>query len=874
MSGLVGRTLGRYEIVSLLGAGGMGEVYRAKDNELKRQVAIKIIPEIGDGSSHQARRFSREIRAVAALAHPNIVRLHDFGSVDGFSYAVMELLKGNDQRQQMRRRPFLVDRSLEIGIEIAHGLGEAHHHRVLHRDIKPENIFVTSDGVVKILDFGLARSIVSSDPEAETLSMSESLTSPGAIVGTTGYQSPEQVRGLDLDQRSDIFSLGCVLYEMLAGLNPFRRDTRVDTLSAILEHQPEPLSQIRPTLPPALDHIVDRCLQKDADQRFDSARDVAFALQALSGSHSGSQPIVMKRPPIKQRAIRWAAGVIAVLAVAVAAVSSLRRLQAPAMPANPHVAVVPFDAPSGDNDLDLVAAGFSEALALDLARLEDELTVDFWVVPPSNIRDLGATSVADVRRLFNTNIVLTGTVEGRESRLLIRISAVDPLTGLTIRETTIDDERGNVSTFQTLPVRQVAEMMDLDLPEGIRGVIEDRATNVSEAFEAYIRGRGTLSRASDQTAALTAVELLETANEHDPVFPAAREALAAACRQAYSFTGDVNWLDRGLEEADRAVVNRPSAVSYRCLGSIHRVAGRHREAAEALERALELTPNSGATRFELGVEYQSLGRIDAAERELLQSSNLRPGFWPGPQRLGYLYFSQGEQQAAANAWRQVVLSAPEYDGGYLNLGIVSHLLGRLEDAREYYEKAIGLAPDTSYDAYANLGAIYFDEARFADAIVMFEQALSIHKNRADVWGSLGYSCAYSGQSVRAEDAFRRAIDLAEKRRRTSADDPELLSDLAGYYAMVGERETSFRMLDRAVEIGTRDPRVLATIGETYEDLGEREAALRWIGRALEAGIAPENFANKPTLRGLIDDERYRQMIKQYGSPRATAQPAP
>jgi len=863
VSGLVGRNIDRYEIVGLIGAGGMGTVYRAKDTELKRQVAIKVLPESDDPDWNRRRRFDREIRAVAGLTHPNIVRLHDFGTDHDISFAVMELLKGNDLRAMLRRKALPVEQAIEIGTAIARGLGEAHRHNILHRDIKPENIFITSDGEIKILDFGLARSVSSTSSDDETETLTDSLTSPGTIVGTSGYQSPEQIRSMDLDARSDIFSLGCVLYEMLTGCNPFKRETRVDTLSAILEHDPEMISTHQPDTPPALDLIVDRCLQKNPDKRFDSARDVAFALQAFSDSGSGSVPAIL---PLRTRRIRTIRRVALAAVAAVAVIGALwvidrKPFWTPALPAAKHVAVLPFDAKGGNGELDQVAAGLSEVVASDLGLIEDELTVDFWVVPASDARAMGASSVEDFKRTFNANIVIVGHVEQSDEDLELSLSAVDPSSGRPYSTRSIEDDVGNVSAFQSLPIQAVAEMIDLDYPDAVEQKIAQRSTNVAAAANAYLRGLGRLAGVPAGADPQQAVDLFEQATSLDPLFTPAREALAQACRRAFQSTDDRHWLDRGLEEAARAVDKEPSATSYRTLSELLKTDGRREEAAQALEKALILSPNSGVVRLLLGASYQQLDRNEDAEREYLLAANLRPGYWPIPSQLGSFYFAQGRQQAAANAWRQVVLSAPEYDGGYLNVGIVSHLLGRRDEARRYYEKAIELAPDTSYDAYANLGTIYFDDARFTDAITMYEKALAILDQDASVWGALGYSLAYSNRETRADEAFRRAIELGEGQRAAITDpDPSLLSDLAGYYAMVGEADTSRRLLDQAIAIGTKDVRVLATIGETFEDLGERDQALVWIGKALEGGVSPDVFDSKPTLRGLVDDERYRQMV--------------
>ncbi|HET6277498.1 MAG TPA: serine/threonine-protein kinase, partial [Candidatus Polarisedimenticolia bacterium] len=278
-----GSKLGPYEIIAPPGAGGMGEVYRARDTRLGRDVAIKILPEKLDTGPEARARFEREARAVAALSHPNILALHDFGVEDGTAYSVTELLEGETLRQRMAGSPLPLRKALDYATQVARGLAAAHERGIVHRDLKPDNLFVTNDGLVKILDFGLAKVAA---PEQGSLTASPTLdagTQPGTVLGTLGYMSPEQVRGQAADHRADIFAFGSILHEMLSGRPAFVRDTAADTMSAILKEDPAPLAEPGvTTVPPALQNIIHHCLEKNPAERFQSARDLAFNIEALS----------------------------------------------------------------------------------------------------------------------------------------------------------------------------------------------------------------------------------------------------------------------------------------------------------------------------------------------------------------------------------------------------------------------------------------------------------------------------------------------------------------------------------------------------------------------------------------------------------------
>jgi hypothetical protein len=288
MSLTPGTKLGPYEIIAPVGAGGMGEVYRAKDTRLGRDVALKILPESFARDVDRLRRFEQEARAVAALNHPNILAIHDIGEQGGSPFLVSELLEGESLRAALDRGPLPQRKTLEYGVQIAHGLAAAHDKGIVHRDLKPENIFVTKDGRIKILDFGLAKLAQPAGVEPDEVTLTSPHTAVGVVMGTASYMAPEQVRGEGADARTDIFSFGTVLYEMLSGLRAFRRDTAAETMTAVLKDDPPEISQASRVVSPALERIVRRCLEKSPEQRFQSARDLSFALSSLSGTEASA----------------------------------------------------------------------------------------------------------------------------------------------------------------------------------------------------------------------------------------------------------------------------------------------------------------------------------------------------------------------------------------------------------------------------------------------------------------------------------------------------------------------------------------------------------------------------------------------------------
>ena len=342
-----GTSLGHYRIERLIGQGGMGEVYRAQDPRLRRDVAIKVLPEAFASDLDRLRRFEHEARAASALNHPNILTVHDVGTHETTPYLVTELLQGQSLRDTLREGPLSIPKALDFGVQIARGLAAAHEQHIVHRDLKPENLFVTTDGRLKILDFGLARLApgreAKSDTNAETAV--QGMTRAGVTLGTVGYMAPEQVRGEEVDSRSDIFAFGCVLYEMLAGRRPFTGASAADSMSAVLRDEPAPVVELRSGLPPSVGIVVHHCLEKDPQRRYQSARDLAFALETLSagGAEPKGRNSVRPAPPSKRRVALWVLGAIV---VALLGWGLGRMTPGGALPsANPRPVVVLMDSP-------------------------------------------------------------------------------------------------------------------------------------------------------------------------------------------------------------------------------------------------------------------------------------------------------------------------------------------------------------------------------------------------------------------------------------------------------------------------------------------------------------------------------------------------
>lgn len=563
-----GTRLGAYEIVAPLGKGGMGEVYRAIDTRLRREVAIKVLPEHLTKNPDALKRFEREARSLAALSHPNILTIFDVGTHGDMSYVVTELLEGQTLRKRLDGSSLPWKKALAIVIPIAEGLSAAQSKGVIHRDLKPENVFLTSDERVKILDFGLARQTDTKVPDDITSAPTASglLSEAGIPTGTLPYMSPEQVRGETLDTRSDIFSFGCMLYEMLSGRRPFSRSTTAETLAALLKEDPPDLSRSGKEIPPELDHIVMRCLEKNRDRRFQSGRDLAFALQEIQ-----NVPTTPIAGPTKKRArlpIFAALFAIGLLALVFALdIGSLRgRLFGPARRTHIRsIAVLPLENLPPDPKEEYFADGMTEALITDLAKIGS-----LKVISRTSVMQYKRTKkpIREIAQELNVDALIEGSVLRAGDQVRITAQLIDASTDEHIWAESYEREISNILALQREVASAIASQIKIQLTpqeqERLRGI---RSVN-PKAYEAYLRGRFYGAKNTEE-GFNTAIDYFQKAIELDPNYPPFYAGLAImhAILGNYGFRSPMDVYPKSKEIARKALQMDPD------LGDTHAVLG-------------------------------------------------------------------------------------------------------------------------------------------------------------------------------------------------------------------------------------------------------------------------------------------------------------
>jgi serine/threonine-protein kinase len=654
-----GTRLGPYEILSLLGAGGMGHVYRARDPRLGREVAIKTIAPHLAAEPDALARFQREARAIAALSHPNILAIHDLGSQGDVWFLVTELLEGETLRGRVSRTTLPWRTAVDIAVAVAEGLAGAHARGIVHRDIKPENIFLTSDRRIKILDFGLARqaSVLGDTVETGSPTLSGS-TEPGRVVGTVGYMSPEQVQGRPSDARSDIFSLGCVVHEMLSGRRLFHKETNAETLVAILKDTPRALSECGAAVPAELEHVVLHCLEKDRDHRFQSARDLAFALKASLGKTSPTA-------------------------------GSTDR------PSLPSVAVLPFLNLSADPENAFFADGVTEDVIAHLSKIRSLKVISRTSVMSFQKRD---RSLREIGSILGTATILEGSVRRVGTRVRIVAQLIDAATDTHLWAETYDRELTDIFAIQTDVALQIAAALRAGLSSDERTRIRRPPTHDLQAYRLYLRGRHCSNRYT-QEAVREGITYFEQAIASDPAFALAYVGLA----RAYAELPNEGFLalkpEVALGRAQEAIA-RAIALDDE-LGDAHGIVAllsfvRDFDwvgAETEFQLALELSPGSADIYDHYGWMCASLERYDDAIRLSQRAWELDP--LAHRTDLASVLLRAGRREEALALATRTIESEPGYARGHATAGWAQLMLGQHAEGVAALERAVAVSPGST-----------------------------------------------------------------------------------------------------------------------------------------------------------------------------------
>ena len=872
------QVVSHYRIHEKLGAGGMGVVYKAEDIRLGRMVALKFLPEGSTKDPRALERFKREARTASALDHPNICTIYEIDEENGHPFIAMQLLEGQTLRERIDDKPVPLGTLLDWALQITDALQAAHSKGIMHRDIKPANIFITDRGQAKVLDFGLAKlakSELSSSGDV-TLSSTGPLTHTGAAIGTVAYMSPEQARGEPLDARTDLFSFGVLLYEMASGRQAFAGPTWAVTVHAILGQAPVSLNESVPGSPQRLQEIIDKCLMKNRDLRYQNASDIHRDLLHLKKDFEAGKKLKSTQtaatwtPQRKMRIGIAAAAVLLIVAAAIWGPRALRRLARSApgsalqtaslVPERKSIAVLPLTAVEGDPKLTAFGKGLLEDVAAKLSQLS--ANHDLEVVPARTLEEKNVSTLADAKKEFGASLGLAVSLSQANDLVRASYSLTDVKSGKNLAGDAITVPVSDLFTIEDKLTNGVAAALAIPLRSEEKQALGAHATTSSEAYQYYVQGRGYLQdpRKSEN---LTSAEIVfKQALKIDPSYGQAEAGLGQTYWLRYQMAGkQKQWIATAQDACDKAIeLGNAGAEGHMCLGLIEDGTGQYEKAAEQFQLAVQLDPTNDQDYRSLALSYQHLNQPDKAEETYKRAISVRPQYWRGYHALSVFHWSQAEYEKAVAMSTKATELAPDSYLAFNGLGGALLFAGRDEDAVAAFQKSIAIRPNVN--AYNNVAIAQFRLHHFRESGQSIKEALKLDDSDYQKWGNLGDSYYYGGDTASAMDAYRKAIGMAEAELKINPRDSGVLGDLASYYAMLGDRKQALSYLDRSLQLGRGDKDLLLNAAVVYNQLRDTGPALEWLGKALAAGYSRSVVATGAPFDNLHDNPRYQALMQQ------------
>ena len=852
VSPILGRTLGHYRVVEHVGAGGMGVVYRAHDERLDRDVALKVLPP-GTLADHAARkRFRKEALTLSRLSHTNVAHIYDFDTEDGIDFLVMEFVLGVTLEQKLKEGRFPEQEIVRLGGQIARTLEEVSEFGIVHRDLKPANIILSPKGDSKLLDFGLAKLLCIRETE-----ITQTLGSTKELAGTLRYMTPEQLKGQASDFRSDIYSLGVVLYEVATGKQAFDSVIAAVLIDDIVRRSPIPPRQLNPDISPGLEGIILRCMAKDPAHRYQSASELSAALKPLE---SGSRIVAPNR---KAQVVRLLGVVALMLLLGIGIFLAWTRRTGPPPPTGGaarvnELAILPLGAPNTDGGIVAFGNGLIHTLTARLAQLTGSHS--FQVVPASEMRAKGVSTLQEANQEFGANLGLELNIERSGEMLRVNYALIDAKLHRQLQGDTITAAMSDPFAIEDRVADSVVKALRIELQPEEQKAQAEHGTNHPVAYDYYLQGRGYLEDYTKLENVENAIVEFNHALQYDPNYSLAFSGLGEAYWQQYEHTKQVDWVKQAKSACDQAVRLRPNqSAGHLCLGLVNAGTGEYQKSVKQYEIAAQLDPTNDSAYSGLAGAYEQLGEPKNADETYRKAISLRPSYWAGYNRLGALFLRTGRYAEASDMFSQVIALAPDSFVGYSNLGITHLLRGDYADAIPALQHSLEIRPTA--EASSNLGTAYFQLRRYSDAARTYEKAVSLDSHNYEVWGNLADAYYWApGERTKAKAEYQTALDLALKSVAVNPQDPSLLGFIADYYAMLGKREPALTYIKNALRIAPKSAELLSTAALVFNQCGETDEALSSMEKAVAAGYSKTSLRDTPNFDNLRGQPRLRRLL--------------
>lgn len=858
---MIGDTILHYKILEKLGEGGMGVVYKAEDIKLKRDVAIKFLPRFISSNKEEQQRFEIEAQAAAALNHPNISTIHAIENAADQIFIVMEFIDGIELKERLKAGPIPIKETLNVSRQIAEALEAAHSKGIIHRDIKSSNIMITKDGNAKIMDFGLAK-----------IGHGSEITKIGTTIGTTGYMSPEQTRGENVDQQTDIWSFGIVLYEMLTGELPFKGEYDQAIIYSINSIDYQPVTKYSGNDAIIIERILKKCLEKNQTDRYKTVSDIIKDFE-YSGkenqlySKKETSRILTKRLTTK-KIVTLTGFIVGIIILSVLLSPQWKKIKElvglETSPQVQHLLILPFTNIGGGEDKQAFCDGLMETLASKLTQLE-QYEGSLWVVPASEVIRNKIKSPNEAHKMYGVNLTVTGSLQFMNKIFRLTLNLVDAKNLRQLNSSVIDIKEKDLFSLQDNSIIKLLEMLNIQLKPELKDVLKSGGTKVPEAYAYYVQGRGQLLRYENIENIDEAVNSFKLSTESDNRYSLAYAGLGESYWRKYEFTKNTDLVRKAIEECEYAFrLDSLLAPVNITLGIIYTGTGRYADAIRQFNKALLNDQSNAAIYRGLAKVYESQGKNDEAEKTYQKAIKLKPGYWAGYNDLGVFYYKNSKYENAIKQFKKLIELTPDNYRGYNNLGGIYYVLKRWGEAREMFERSLSIRK--SYNIYTNLGTLYYIEGKFEDAARTYLLALELNDKDYLTWGNL--AAAYygiPGKKEKAIETYKRTIEIAERQLKINPNDPNVISNLASYYSDIGNKKKSLSLLEKSLKLAPENVQVVYRAATTYERLGNRDKALHWIGIAVNSGFSSSEIEHQPELKELVADERFKKLLEKYNN---------
>ncbi|MFK7848577.1 MAG: protein kinase [Rhodothermales bacterium] len=846
----VGKQIKNYKVTELLGAGGMGIVYKAEDLELDRPVALKFLPPRLSHDKKARERFIVEAKAASRLDQANICTVYEVGRTDeGWIFIAMAYYQGRTLKELIAEKRISADRALDYATQICRGLCKAHANDIVHRDIKPANLMVTQDGVVKILDFGLAKIA------------DQQLTQTGQTLGTASYMSPEQAKGGATDHRTDIWSLGALMYEMMAGERPFKGNNAQSTIYSILNEEPVAVNDIDTNISENIASIVSKCLQKAPAKRYQSADTLLIDLLS-------PLPAIQAEKP-RFSPTHFIFGVLAaifVLGFLVWMPQIKGTNNYPTSVIERRVALLPFSGlPNGNEETQALATGFMRLIEDLLSRL-DTPEGSIWVVPIDKTSDLGVNSAAMASDLLGANLALEGDLRKLDNVIALSLKLVDTQEAkLLDTETqlldaaTIQNKIGK--EFHTQLIEALTNLMGIELTDRTLLTIQNAVPDDPDAYSFYLQGIGYLERLDKEGYIDYAILQFKQSISADSLFAQSHAGLCEATWEKYRRSNEQNLANQAIDSCNKAAAlsaSEPVVLTH--IASVLFRTGQVNLAESALRKATLLKPDHAEAYRWLGRIYERRSIPDSVVAFYSTAIALKPNAWIYYNELGIYQNINGAISAAATQFERVQRLTPDNHLASNALGITKQFLNEVEEADRLFRKAINQNGE-ALEPRRNLGRLLFRQKDYAAAVVELELAAQLGDFISQNY--LGHALYWSGNVDRANQVWNELITRLNTRMAVEPTNFIVQMFLADALIATGQFAAGQQAIEDLLLISGDHIYVNYYLGRMYERLGEREKALGYLARTLEMHFDFYLIDHDPWLKNLHSDPRYVELSARY-----------